>query len=614
MQMVRFREKIEARLSARLGACKCFFDKPDPPAPPDYKGAAQEQGEANLEAGLQSSVLSNPNIITPYGKQTVTYSTTGGSQGYYDPWSGQYIPGSGGQTQPTVTQEFSPQQQGLYNSQTNLSQSLLDTAQGGLNTVNTMMGTPFSMNGLPDPNSNVTGNLPTRPGLDTQGLPGFFGIDPSKLSNVQDLNTQGLQGLSGIDLSRLQNVQGLNADNLPGVNGIDLSRLQNVQDLNANNLQGVNGMDTSRLQNVQDLNANNLQGVNVVNPDTLAQRNTTPGVVDYNNPVVQALIARNQPFFDQERSRNEADLIARGHNPGGTGYDASMDTLNRRENDMRMAALLSGGQEQQRLFAMESQLRAQGLSEQEARQQAQQALRSQQFGERNTTSQFQEQQRGNRLNEMQSQQQADQSLRGQQFGERQTITNMQAALRAQGLNEQEIQSRVDSALRNQQFGERQDIASFQQALRAQGLSEQQIQATINAAMRGQQFGERKDIASFGEGQRASQLGENQAQLSADSAERERQIQEQTFLRQLPLSEINALRTGGQPSLPNFQNFQGSNIAPAPLFDATLAGGNFALQNYQNQLNADPMGGIFDLFGAGLGAAGAAGGFPGLFGI
>ena len=44
------------------------------PAVPDYAAAAKEQGVANQQSALQSSTLSNPNMITPYGTQTVSYS------------------------------------------------------------------------------------------------------------------------------------------------------------------------------------------------------------------------------------------------------------------------------------------------------------------------------------------------------------------------------------------------------------------------------------------------------------------------------------------------------------------------------------------------------------
>jgi hypothetical protein len=47
--------------------------KGDAPDAPDYAAAAQAQGVANLEAARATAKLNNPNIINPYGTQTVTY-------------------------------------------------------------------------------------------------------------------------------------------------------------------------------------------------------------------------------------------------------------------------------------------------------------------------------------------------------------------------------------------------------------------------------------------------------------------------------------------------------------------------------------------------------------
>jgi hypothetical protein len=55
------------------------------PKAPDYAAAAREQGVANLEAARASAKLNNPNIINPYGTQTVTYGSgepTFDAQGY----------------------------------------------------------------------------------------------------------------------------------------------------------------------------------------------------------------------------------------------------------------------------------------------------------------------------------------------------------------------------------------------------------------------------------------------------------------------------------------------------------------------------------------------------
>lgn len=70
---------------------KCFC-APDPPPPPDYKGAAKEQGAANIDAAIVQGHINNPNVINPYGTQTTT-------------WNG---------NDPTLTQTYSPEQQAIF--------------------------------------------------------------------------------------------------------------------------------------------------------------------------------------------------------------------------------------------------------------------------------------------------------------------------------------------------------------------------------------------------------------------------------------------------------------------------------------------------------------------
>lgn len=65
---------------------------PKAPKAPDYVGAANAQGEQNLEAARTGAKLSNPNVVGPNGSQSVQ-------------WNGDT---------PTVTQTLSPEQQQLY--------------------------------------------------------------------------------------------------------------------------------------------------------------------------------------------------------------------------------------------------------------------------------------------------------------------------------------------------------------------------------------------------------------------------------------------------------------------------------------------------------------------
>jgi hypothetical protein len=54
------------------------------PPTPDYLGAAKQQGQDNLAAAKQSNLMSNPNMYTPFGNQTVSYSNPTFDQGSYD--------------------------------------------------------------------------------------------------------------------------------------------------------------------------------------------------------------------------------------------------------------------------------------------------------------------------------------------------------------------------------------------------------------------------------------------------------------------------------------------------------------------------------------------------
>lgn len=121
-------------------------DSPTPPPPPDYAGAATAQGAANREAATASSMLSNPNINTPYGNQTVSYA-----------------PGPDGNWIPTVNQTLNPQSQAIYDQQQNVRQGLANVSQQALGTAQSVLSTPFSFNGpgvqTSIDNPNVTRNL-----------------------------------------------------------------------------------------------------------------------------------------------------------------------------------------------------------------------------------------------------------------------------------------------------------------------------------------------------------------------------------------------------------------------------------------------------------------------
>jgi hypothetical protein len=106
---------------------------PDAPPPPDYRGAAKEQGDANKEAAIASSQLSNPNVSNPYGDQTVTYTI--------DPTTGNPV--------PHVKQTFSPTQQGIFDTTQQAQQATADLSLTGANNAKGILGQSFDINSIP---------------------------------------------------------------------------------------------------------------------------------------------------------------------------------------------------------------------------------------------------------------------------------------------------------------------------------------------------------------------------------------------------------------------------------------------------------------------------------
>lgn len=158
------------------------------PPTPDYIGAAKQQGIDNLAAARQSNIMSNPNMYTPFGNQTVTYSNptfdqsgfetalakynagnvdrnqyyqTGGGSGdsgtdytYFDqagydaaqakrgaaPTREGFMTGGG---QPTITQTLTPQAQQTLDSQQRVQTALANLGERGISNAYDTLSKPF---------------------------------------------------------------------------------------------------------------------------------------------------------------------------------------------------------------------------------------------------------------------------------------------------------------------------------------------------------------------------------------------------------------------------------------------------------------------------------------
>lgn len=115
---------------------------PQVPTPPDPAKVAQAQTGSNIGTAIANAAIGNANTVGPQG--STMFNVTGNTS-YTDPSSGQtyQLP------QYTATTSLSPEQQQLYNQQTQLGSSLNSLAQSQVGKLTDILGKPVDTSGLP---------------------------------------------------------------------------------------------------------------------------------------------------------------------------------------------------------------------------------------------------------------------------------------------------------------------------------------------------------------------------------------------------------------------------------------------------------------------------------
>jgi hypothetical protein len=681
---------------------------PKPPPAPDYAGAAQQQGIANLEAARLTARLSNPNVITPLGGQRVTYGRPQFNRAAYDAAMANYrarnpqapatgapqgapstVGVGGGAAMPTtggggvqmggggmygggvdlgVTQEpMASKADGMPAARREalgMGDDLAYTQGGRANfttlptgaqvpTAMLIGGGRFDASGM-GPGQTQRFNqgygggeylgdvMPTREmftemvDLDTPTIEQYLTPEAQATLEAQQRVERALSGLGEQAIGRVQNVygtdftpQGLpeqqfnfggygNLPTLPELQGrarSDVSALPvnfgptaGQYGMAAGGPQGLNlqGLDTSGISGVQTgagqfgtaqggPAAPTLQGQ--LDTSQLAAMPVNAGMT-----AQQAIMSRLDPQLQRQRAQLETQLANQGLVRGGEAFNAAIAEQQQQENDLRTQAALQG-------ISLDMAARQQGLGEAQAlggfanqaalagfgagqqatgaqnaaiAQNAQLALQSGQFA-----------------NQAQAQQFA-QRLAAGEFGRDAQMASFQTGQAAQEAVNRAIAQNFQQGLgaagaynaaAGQQFGQEMDIAGLYNASLAQNQQAALQQAQAQAALQAQGF--------------------NQAQAAANfqNAQRQAALQEQLALRALPLNEVAAIMGGAQVQMPQFQAYQGAEVGAAPIFGATQAAGNFAQQNYQNQIarqNAQMglYGSVLGGLGGGIGQAGS----------
>lgn len=571
--------------------------QPAAPATPDYAAAATAQGAANKETALLQGYLNNPNVKGPLGGQTVTF----------DPVT----------NQPTITQNLTPTAQNTLEAQQRVQQGLANLGETSLTTAKNIISKPFEYTG-PAPIYSIAdfGKVQGAPDLAKMGSASGAFTGDKAVGNVRGGTA------SSIGANQYGLAQGNVTPNQYGLAGTVNSEKYGLAE---GGVGGVN-LQTS-LENIgqinQDLNAQNYLANNQLDLRNVAQMPVNAGTTGQ-----AAIMARLAPQLERQQKFNAQNLANQGLVAGGEAYKNAMLDQSQQQNDLLTQAALQG-------ISLDTAANQQGFN---------QALAKGQFGNTGIQQNF-----GNALAAQQAQNAAqnqgfNQQLQSGQFGNQAQLASFGVDLQNQQARNAAIAQNYNQALSSQQLANQSVGQNFNQAMAAQNAANAAInqnfgqgmaaQNAANAAI-GQNFGQdvtSQQLANAAASQNYQQgmntqaaqnqaLAQNQAtaaqqQQLANAAQLQQynqnlgsaqfsnnaalqDLQAKLQLRNQPLNEITGLMSGSQLQMPQFQGYNPTNIAPAPVFAGAQAQNAANLQNYgiqQSGANAQTSG-LYSLAGA-----------------
>lgn len=275
MDLSRFLQAIRQGCVDPDNACRYHGGKGGGPSSPDYYGNAQAQKQENVQAGAQSTLLSNPNVTNPYGTQRTGYTWDPTLQG----WS------------PHVVQSLSPVGQQRFDQDQRVNQGLGDLAEQGLGYVQNTLDTPFD-----------TASLPKR-SVDA----GQTGQD-ALLSRIEPQIKQDREALR----TQLYN-QGISEGSKEAWDNAQRPQAQRENDLRMQAaLQGIAIGDTARDKAIQEQSFLRSEPLNTLN----AVRSGAPiGIPQFQN--WQGASVAGAPLFNAAQAQGQFDVNKYGIQQGG---------------------------------------------------------------------------------------------------------------------------------------------------------------------------------------------------------------------------------------------------------------------------------------------------------
>ena len=544
------------------------------PATPDGAALAAQQGQNNLEASIATALLNQTNEVTPYGNVTYTRNQN---------------PSMGGTGAP---QNIGVQNPPGYNMGSGGGSNFQMGAAGddGFDPTRPIADRPvqnpnysgFNIGGIEVPSftRTVTLTQPQRDQLDAQNALNrdLSGLASSNIGRVRDAQNAGFNianlpmAVSGIDAAPIQgfNPYGQGGQIRSGLRefdpmqGVDTSYLNARSDprLSQVSRQGLFGLAPQEVLNFDDSGMVNVSNELAAGIDPSGLGDIRRDFGQQGSELSQATFdegrALLEPQFGQAMRNAEIRLSERGlplsSEAGGEILGGVQTQQNRALNELALASVRAGREEQARLFGQDMALRGQEFGElAQGAQLGNQAI-AQNFGQTSA-------QRGQDFSQDLAAQAAQNQAAAQRFAQA-------AQTREQQINERIALANVANQAQQQGFGQRQSINALNNQLQQQSYN----QAAGNAALQ--------------------------------NAARQQAMQEQAYIRNIPINDIAALMGNvGGVQMPTFQPSPNVAVSAGDLIGATLGVNdqriNVAKAN--QAASGGLMGGLMGLGGA-LGSA------------
>ena len=633
------------------------------PKAPDYAEQARVQGESNVEAARTASKLSNPNMITPYGSQTVTYGDTAFDQAGYDAAMAGYqqrslaapkAPNRADFNQDYTTDSFD--QSGYDNAQNSYNSEIRAWEQKPNYTTIRGDRYPVDKGAAPTaPNRDDFSSSTQNTGFDATGynaalnrynsgqpelapdranFMGATGGGDQDIPTVRQTLSPASQSLYDQELRINAGVGNTAERGLATIDqmlGTPFSNDQVRGKARFYNpiLGGRSEYDPTQLRDKEQFDSSGMRGKASFDPTELREKSEfdTSGLRD--KAQFDDASLRGKASFDPSQLRDKAQFAKginirpqaqSGQSAWDNAYNAQMQRnqpfedrrRDRLTNQLSNQGIFAGseafGEAMRDLERGENDFRLGAQQNATAQQQAQFAMDMQgrQQDQQEAQQAFSRDTQGRGLDFQEQQNLYGMDIQNRQLDQQEAQQAFARDTQSRGLDFQEAQNQYGMGLQNRQqdFQEQQNQYGMDFQNRQNDFQEQQAQYNRNIQGRAQDLGEQQ--AGFGMGLQGRQndFAEQQARFGMDTQSRQDDISQQAYLRQLPLNELNALRMGTQIQNPQFQGFQGQSVAPAPIMQAANAQYNAALDatNASNAASGNMMSGMFGLGSAGIGAA------------